>query len=72
MDHKTYIRLVYTHSEGDGGNDHVHFLHQELVLIFGTGLGVQSCMVWSGLDAVYVEKFSQLLHFLPAETVDDS
>ena len=45
VDYKAYVRFVYTHTEGDGGNDDIDLLHQEFVLVFGTGLGVESGVV---------------------------
>ena len=72
MDDKTYIRLVYAHAESDGGHNHVDLLHQEPVLVVCPGLRVQSGMIWSRFYPIDVEQFSQLLHLLSAQTVDDA
>ena len=40
MNHKTDIGLIYTHAEGDRRYDHIDILHQEVVLILGTGLRI--------------------------------
>ena len=66
MNYKTYVRLVNTHSERYGRHDDVHLFHKELVLILGAGLCIQSSMIRRGLDAVDVQQFSKLLHFLAA------
>jgi hypothetical protein len=55
VDHEAHVRLVDTHPEGDGGHDHVHLLHQELVLVLGALVGVHASMVGQGLDPVHVE-----------------
>ena len=40
MNHKTDIGLIYTHTEGDRRHYHIDILHQEVVLILGTGLRI--------------------------------
>ena len=72
MDYKTYVRFVYSHAEGDGCHDHIDFFHQELVLVFGSGLRVESCMVRQSLDAIDVEQFCEFFDLLSAEAVYDA
>ena len=72
MDHETDVRLVDTHAEGDGGHNHIHFLHEELVLIIGPGFGIQTGVVREGLDAVDAQCLGHFLHLLTAEAVNDA
>ena len=72
VDHKAYIGLVDTHTEGDGSHDHVDVLHQEGILCLGTGRRIETCMVGRSLDLVSPEDGSKLLHLLTRETVDDT
>ena len=50
MDDEAHIGLVYAHSEGYGGHDNVHLLHQEAVLVLGPRLGVQPGVIRQSLD----------------------
>ena len=69
MDDEPYVRLVYSHAEGYGGYDDIHFFRQEHVLVFRPCLRIQSRVVWQGTYAVHIQKFRQFLHFLAAQTV---
>ena len=69
---ESHVRLVYAHTECYCGDDDVYVFHEEPVLVVRAGLGVQTGMVWSCLDAVYVQKFCELFDLLAAETVDDA
>src|SRR5690606_20056913 len=72
MNHEAHVRFVYTHSESNGSHDDVGLLHQELILIGNPGFLVQTCMIWEGIDAVYLKQLCKLLHFTSAETVNDT
>ena len=72
MDDETHVRLVDTHTESDRRHDYVDLLHQELVLVVGSGLGVQSGMVWSGLYSIDVQQLRKLLDLFAAEAVYDA
>ena len=72
MDNEAHIRFVDTHAEGDGGDNHIHFLHQEFVLILFTGLAIESCVIRECLDAVHHQSFGQFLHFFTAEAIHDA
>ena len=72
VDHKADIRLVNTHSESNGRNNHIYILHKEGVLIVSTGLGIQTRMVWSSLYSIDIQKFCKFLHLLAAKTVYDT
>ena len=69
---ESYVRFIYAHTEGYGGYDHIDLLHQELVLVLGSGLRVKTCVIWQSLDTVDVEQLCELLHLLSAEAIDDS
>ncbi len=55
VNHKTDIRLVNAHPEGDGGTDHLYVFTQELILTFGTEFAVQSGVIRHCLDAIGFE-----------------
>ena len=72
MDNEADVRLVYTHAEGNGGHNHIHFLRKELVLIVGPGFGIQPGMIRKGADAIDTEELSQFFHLFAAKAVDDA
>ena len=72
VDHETHIGLVDAHAEGDGGHDHIHLLHEELVLVTGALVGIHAGVVGQCLDAVHVQHLGHFLHLLPAEAVNDA
>ena len=72
VDYKAHILLVYAHAEGDGGNNYIYLLHQELVLVFGAGFGIKAGMVRKGPYAVYGQHLGKFFHLLAAEAVDDA
>ena len=72
MDDETDVRLVDTHAERNGGDDHVHILHQEAVLVLRPCPGIQSRMVRKSFYSVNIQKVRNLFHLLPAEAVYDA
>ena len=72
VDYETHVRLVDSHAEGDRGHYHIYLLHQELVLILGTHLRIETCVIRQRPDAVDAEEGGHLLDLLPAEAVDDA
>src|SRR5690606_39029143 len=72
VDHKTHIGLVDSHTKGYGGHHDVHILHQEHVLVFGTGLGIKARVVGHRTDFVDLKDLCQFLHLFSAETIDDA
>ena len=72
MDHEAHIRLVDTHTKGNGSHNHVDALHEEIILRGRTCSTIQSCMIGSSLDLVGTKHCRQLLHLLPGETIDDA
>ena len=45
VDHEAHIGLVDAHAEGDGSYDHIHILHEELVLVAGALAGVHASVI---------------------------
>ena len=72
MDDEPHIRLVNTHSECDGGHNHVHLLHQELVLVLRPHFRIQAGVVRHGTDTIDHKHLGQLLHLLAAQTIYDA
>ena len=72
VDDKAHIRLVNTHSECNGRNNHIYLLHEESILIVSAGLGVQAGMIRRSLYSIYIKKFGQFFHFLATEAIYDA
>ncbi len=72
MDDETHVGLVDPHAEGDRGHDDIRLLHQEGVLVPGTGGGIHPRMIRQRLDAVGHEQFGQLLDLFAAQAIDDA
>ena len=71
VDDKAHVGLVNAHPERYCRHDDLHVLHQEPVLILGTGLGVQPGMVRKRTYSVDIQKIRHLLNFLAAQAVYD-
>jgi hypothetical protein len=72
MNDKADILFVDTHSESDGGNDHMNLVPHPLLLHLLSPVDVQLCMIEITLDGVVsVQNLSELLAVLPADAVDD-
>ena len=72
MDHIAHVGFVDTHAESDRGHDHIGPLHQEVVLIGRTCLGVHTGVIGQSPDAVGYEQLRKLLDLLAAQAVDDA
>ena len=72
MDDEAHVRFVDSHSEGDGGDNHVDSLHDEVILCLGACGGVHSGVIGFGSDFVGSEHFGEFLHFFATQTVDDA
>ena len=72
MYHETHIGFVNTHTEGYGSHYYIDLLHEELVLVFGTGFCIESCMIWQRFDAVDHQQFGQILDTFSCEAIDNS
>ena len=69
VDDIAHIRLVNTHTKSDGGHNHVCFLHQEVILVLNSGLGVQTGMVRQCANLVNLQKSSQFFHLFTTQAV---
>ena len=72
MDDKTHNRLVNTHTEGNGGNDDINLLHQEVILSLGKGSRIKARMIRRSLDFIGLQNLCQLLNLLTGKTIDDA
>lgn len=72
MDHIAHVGFVDTHAESDRGHDHVGPLHQEVVLVGRTCLGIHTGVIGQSPDSVGYEQFRKLLDLLAAQAVDDA
>ena len=64
VNHKTYIRLIDTHTKGDGSHYDIDTLHQEVILCLRPEPRFQSCMIGSCLDIVGFQDLCQFFHLL--------
>ena len=69
---KPNIRLVNAHAKGDGRHNHIHILHEELVLNLASLPTVHACVVSQRLHAIDAQCFSNLLHLLSAQTIHNA
>ena len=72
MNDEPHIGLVNTHTESDGGDNHIGFFHQEGILVFDAGLGIKAGMIGQSTYFVGLQEFCEFLHFLPAEAIYDT
>jgi len=54
VDNKANIGLINSHSKSDGSYHYVYFFHQEHILVLGTCLGIQACMVGNSGDPIHL------------------
>ena len=69
---KAHVRFVNAHAEGDGRDNHVYLLEQELVLVLAACGTVHAGMVSQCLDAVDAQQLGQILDALAAQAIDDA
>ena len=72
VDDKANVRLVDAHAKGNGRDNDIHILHQELVLDFASLSAVHAGVVGQRLHAIDTEGLGNLLHLFPAEAVNDA
>ena len=72
VDDIAHVGFVDAHAEGDRGDDDLHALHQEVVLIGGARRRIHPGVVGQRPDAVGHEQLGQLLDLLAAQAVDDA
>ena len=66
MQDKSHIRFVDAHAKGDGGNNNIDALHQEVVLRLGAHGNVEPGMVGRSLDAIDGKHQRKFFHLLAA------
>ncbi len=72
VNHKAYVRLIYTHAEGNSSHNNSHFLVQKSILVLYTHLRVEARVVRRSLNAIQVQQVRQLLNLLSALAVNDA
>ncbi len=72
VDYKSHIGFVNTHAKRDGGNDYIHFLEKERILIGRPGGSIHTGMIRKSLDVVYLQNLGEFLDLLSAQAVDYS
>ena len=71
MDHVTHVWLIDSHSEGDGGHDHLHAIEHELFVRILSLVHCQAGMVHPIVDSLICQHLGNALHLLPTWTIDD-
>ena len=71
VDHKTHVRLVYTHAEGVSGDDYSQLTTDEALLDVLLGLRRQSRMEVVRLDSLCLQELRQLFGLPSCRAVDD-
>ena len=72
MHHKAHIWLVNTHTKCDSRHYHLHFLHQERILIGASGRSIHARMVCQRRYIIHAQSLCQLLHGLAAQTIHNT
>ena len=72
MDHETDVRAIDAHAEGDGGDDDVHALAQECVLVRLALRVREAGVIRQGRDADARQPSRKRIDLLPREAVDDA
>ena len=66
------VRLIDAHAKCDGRHDHVHVLHQELILDAASLACVHARMVSQSLDAVYAQDLRNFFHLFAAQAINNA
>ena len=69
VDDEPHVRLVDTHSEGDCGDDYVHILHQEAVLVLRPCLRIQSGMIGKSFYSINIQQVRSLFDLFTAKAI---
>ena len=72
VDDIAHVGLVNAHAKRNGRDNHIHVLHQELVLDAAPLSTVHPRVVRQGFDAIDAERLSNLLYLLAAQAIDDA
>src|SRR5690606_1390956 len=70
VDNDTHVRLINTHTKGNGSNNHVNLFIQKLILVGCPCCSIHSGMVGQSLYTIHNQKFCKLFNLLPAKAVD--
>ena len=71
MNHQTHVWLVYTHTEGVGGDDHPQLATDEAPLNILLGLRRQSCMEVARCHSLCLQELRDLFGLPPRRAVND-
>ena len=72
MRHEAHVGLVDAHAEGDRGHHHHAVLAQEALLVLRARGRVEPGVVRQGLDARLGQPLRGVVHFAPAQAIDDA
>ena len=72
MRYKTNIRLVDTHTKGNGGNDDNLFFPQKTLLMLLPYTIAQTRMVWQRRTPLGYQPFRRLFYLFPRQTINDT
>ena len=61
MHHQSHVLFVYSHAESRGGNDYLHPVCHECLLVGCFLVGSHASVEWQGRVSVARESFGQLL-----------
>ncbi|CAI8164767.1 MAG: Uncharacterised protein [Cryomorphaceae bacterium] len=64
MQYKANIRLIDTHTKGNGCHNDVAIFIEEGILVLHTFTGFQSRMVGQSIDAVHLQLLGKVLNLL--------
>ncbi|OPZ09086.1 MAG: hypothetical protein BWZ08_00699 [candidate division BRC1 bacterium ADurb.BinA292] len=72
VDHEANVGLVDAHAEGDGGDDDLDAVIDEVLLIAPADVVLQAGMIRGGGDAARAQMVGKLLDLLARQAVDDA
>ncbi len=72
MDDISYVGFIYSHPEGDGGNNNISLFHQESILVVAPVHGIHARMIWQSPDIVGLQYLGKIIHFFTAQAIDDT
>ena len=72
MNYVAYIGFVDAHSDSYGCHDHIHFVHQDFVLVGPAGGSIEACMVRQCFDPVHHQGVGQFFNFFAAQAVNNT
>ena len=72
MNNPSYVALVYTHAESNGGAYHLHTVIDEIILRFVPAGGGEAGVVDGGADALLLEHLRHGLRLASTHAIDDA